>query len=364
MARLADNIVKFTNESGVEVNLYDKFRDYINHYKAVQFKYPVDYDNSISFEEKNIKINDEIIKAIAKLSGVKTEKFTQSTIQANPLYKWATDAIVNSLIDSILADSIITDFNQFAEIKYGGWGDSFIFDIENSDLFLISKMSNGKRHAFGQRQYMNQESLLPVNRAITVEEDYYRILAGKRNLAQYALKIVMAFEEEMADDVYAAINDTYDTLAANFKEASFTQAGFVQLAERVSAANGGSNCIAFGTKTALSYILPTNDYLKMGNGTEYAKIGYIRDFMGVDTMQLKQKVEWESGDYDFKIDNTRIYFISTNVQKLVKIAIEGDTMSFNTMASDTANLTEVQTIQKRWAVGLITNAKYGIMDVA
>jgi len=120
MARLADNILKFTNESGVEVSLYDKFRDYVNHYKAVQFKSPVDYDKSISFEEKNLKINDEITKAISKLSGVKTDKFSQSTIQANPLYKWATDAIVNSLIDSILAESIITDFNQFAEIKYGG----------------------------------------------------------------------------------------------------------------------------------------------------------------------------------------------------------------------------------------------------
>jgi hypothetical protein len=211
---------------------------------------------------------------------------------------------------------------------------------------------------------MNQDSLIPVNRAITVEEDYYRILAGKRNLASYALKVILSFEQEMADDIYNAINDTYDSLASNFKEASFTQTGFVQLAERVSGANGGANCIVFGTKTALSYVLPTNDNLKLGLGTEYSKVGYIRDFMGVDMMQLRQKVEWETGDYGFKIDNTRMYFISTNVQKLVKVAIEGDTMSFNTMASDTANLTETQTIQKRWAVGLITNAKYGIMDVA
>jgi hypothetical protein len=364
MARLGDNIIKFSTESGVETSLFDKFRDYVNHYRAIQFKTKVDYDNKISFEEKNDKMNDDITKAIAKLSGVKTENFSQAIVMSNPMYKWATDAIVNSLIDSILADSVITDFGAFAEIKYGGYGDTFTFDIDNSDLFVVSKMSNGKRHAFGQRQYTNQESLIPTNRAITVSEDYYRILAGKRNLASYAMKVIMAFEEEMALDIYNAINDTYSSLGANFKEASFTDLGWVQLAERISAANGASNCIAFGTKSALSYVLPTNDYLKSSLGTEYTNIGYIRDFMGVDTMQLKQHVEWQTGDYDFKVDNTRIYFISTNVQKLVKVAIEGTTMSFNTMASDTANLTEIQTLQKRFAVGLISNAKYGIMDVA
>lgn len=61
--------------------------------------------------------------------------------------------------------------------------------------------------------------------------------------------------------------------------------------------------------------------------------------------------------------NNRLYFISTNVQKLVKVAIEGDMMSFTDVAQDNANLTETRTLQKRWAVGLITNAKYGMMEV-
>lgn len=364
MARLSNNLVKFAMDSGIDTSIYTKFRDYCNHYKAIQFKATCDYDTQKSFEEKNLKMHEDISLAIAKLAGVKTENFSASIVNSNPLYRWATDAIVNSLIDSILAESIITDFGQFAEVKYGGWGDTFTFDLDSSDLFIVSKMSNGKRHAFGQRQYMNQESLIPVNRAITVEEDYYRILSAKRNLAQYAMKVIMAFEEEMSLDIYNAINDTYSTLGANFKEASFTQSGFVQLAERVSAANGGANSVVFGTKTALSYALPTNDNLKLGLGTEYSKVGYIRDFMGVDMMPLRQKVEWQTGDYDFKLDNTRMYFISTNVQKLVKVAIEGETMSFNDMASSTANLTETKTLQKRWSVALITNAKYGIMDVA
>ena len=364
MGRLGNNILTFSSESGIDPSLYTKFKDYVNHYKAIQYKANTDYDKTISFEEKNLKMHSDITEAITKLSGINTNCFSESMIRTNPTYRWATDAIVTTLIDSILADSVIEDFDQFAEVRYGGYGDSFVYDIDNSDLFILTKTSNGKRHGFGQRQYKSQEALIPENRLITVEEDYYRILSGKRNLAQYSMKIVKAFSEQMSLDIYNAITDTYSSLGANFKEASFTQTGFVQLAERVSAANGGANTTVFGTKTALSYVLPTNDNLKLGLGPEYAKIGYIRDFMNVDMMQLKQKVEWESGDYDFRLDNTRMYFISTNVNKLVKIAIEGDTMTFTDVSQRQANLFETQTFQKRWNVGLITNAKYGMMDVA
>jgi hypothetical protein len=363
MLRLPENIIKFAAESGIDVNLYKKFRDYYNHYRSVQYKANVDYDNSISFEEKTEKMHSLILETVNKISGVK-EGFAESILQTNPNYRWATFATINSLIDSVLAETIVSDFDQFAEVKYGGWGDTFTFDTDTSDLFIISKMSNGKRRGFGQRQYKSQTSLIPENRVITVEEDWYRILCGKRNLAEYTLKVILAFEEQMSLDIYNAINDTYSTLGANFKAAAYTQSGFVQLAERISACNAGANTIVFGTKTALSNVLPTNDYLKMGLGQEYKTVGYLRDFMNVDLMPLKQKVEWQSGSYDFVLDNTRLYFISTNVQKLVKVAIEGNTLTFSDTASNTANLVESQTLQKRWAVGVVTNAKYGIMDMS
>lgn len=363
MLRLSDNIVRFATDSGIEMDIYAKFKDYYNHYRSINKKGKEDYDTHKTFAEKSELINKEINAIVKKLSGVASAGFSEAVMTTNPLYRWATFATINSLIDSIIPDTIIADFDQFAEVRNGGWGDTFTFDIDSSDLFIVSKMANGKRRGFGQRQYKSQESLIPENRSITVEEDYYRILCGKRSLAEYAVKVAASMSEMMGLEVYNCINDTYSSLGANFKAASYTQTSFVQLAERVSAANGGANVIAFGTKTALSNVLPTNDYLKMQLGAEYKTLGYLRDFMNVDIMPIKQKVEWTSGDYDFELDNTRIYFISTNVQKLVKIAIEGDTLTFADMASDNAKMMESKTLMKRWKVGLITNAKYGIMDI-
>ena len=363
MLRLSDNIVKFATDSGIDTKIYAKFKDYYNHYRNINKKSTEDFDKTKTFAEKTESMHKDILDTVKKLSGV-SAAFSESILTTNPVYRWATFATINSLIDSILPDTIVSDFNEFAEVRNGGWGATFTFDTDSSDLFIVSKMANGKRRGFGQRQYKSQESLIPENRSITVEEDYYRILCGKRNLAEYAVKVAMSFEEAMALDVYTCINDTYSTLGANFKEASYTQTGFVQLAERVEAANGGARVIAFGTKTALSNVLPTNDYLKMQLGQEYKTLGYLRDFMNVDIMPIKQKVEWQTGNYGFELDNTRIYFIATNVQKLVKIAIEGDTLTFSDVAANTAKLMESQTLQKRWKVGLITNAKYGMMDLS
>lgn len=363
MLRLSDNIVKFATDSGIDTKIYAKFKDYFNHYRNVNKKGNEDYDKTKTFAEKSESLNKDIVDVVKKLSGVSGSVFSETIMATNPVYRWATYATINSLIDSILADTIIADFDQFSEVRNGGWGDTFTFDTDSSDLFIVSKIANGKRRGFGQRQYKSQESLIPEARSITVEEDYYRILCGKRNLAEYALKVAMSFMEEMALDIYNCINDTYSSLGANFKSASYTQSSFVQLAERVEAANGGARVIAFGTKSALSNVLPTDSYLKPLLGTEYKSLGYLKDFMGVDIMPIKQKVEWQTGNYDFEIDNTRIYFIATNVQKLVKIAIEGDTLTFSDTAANTAKLMESQTLQKRWKVGLITNAKYGIMDI-
>src|SRR5690606_7301855 len=145
--------------------------------------------------------------------------------------------------------------------------------------------------------------------------------------AEYAMKCALAMEKELSIDVYKAINDTYATLPANFKEASFTDEGFVKLAQRVQAANGGARCVVFGTKLGLSKILPSNDYLKMQLGVNYYRMCYISTFMGVDLFEIAHKLDDSAGDYSIALEYDKLYFISIVVQKLVNIGYEGETIS-------------------------------------
>ena len=360
MIRIPDNVLKFSNGN---VDLYKAWGDYFNHYRAVNFKANVDYDRSVSFEEKTEKLHKTIEARIGEVAGINNTGFSDAVWKTNPNYRWATFAVIGSMIDMVIPEVVVDDFMQFAEVRNGGFGDNFVFDIASSDLFIVTKGANGKRHTFAQRQFNGQTSLVPEPRMVTVEEDLYRVLCGKSNLAEYAMKCALAMEKELSIDVYKAINDTYATLPTNFNEASFTVDGFVTLAQRVQAANGGARCVVFGTKLGLSKILPSNDYLKMQLGDTYNRMGYLTTFMGVDLFEIPQKIDDAAGDYSFALEDDKLYFISTGVQKLVKIGFEGETITITDGQYANANLTQATTLQKRWAVGIATNAKYGMMDV-
>lgn len=358
------NVVEFAQQNNVS-DLLVAFEDYYNHYKVETMGKKASYDNSVSFAEKTNALHESIENVVKSMSGAQNVTgFSEAVIRSNPTYQWATFAVVNAMVDAVVADSVNDNFARFAEVRNVGFGDSLAFDIKPSDLFITTKAGNGKRHAFAQRQFNGQATLIADNHMITVEEDLYRILAGKRNLAEYAVKVAMSVEEAMMDEVYNALNDTYSALPTQFKEASFTQSSFITLAQRIKAFNGGASVAAFGTQAALASVLPTNDYLKMGLGQEYTRTGHLGSFMGINLFEMEQKADWTSSTYATKVDDTRIYLVSSSNDKLIKVGIEGDTISIVDNATSNATLTQKQTMHKRYGVGLISSAKFGIVDLA
>ena len=193
--------------------------------------------------------------------------------------------------------------------------------------------------------------------------DWYRVVAGKDSLAEYAMKVILSMESELAIDIMSVVKDSFDTLTANFKESAFSENAFKKLATRVSAANGGAKTVAIGTELGLNTILPSSDALKMGLGETITKVGYLPIFKGVPLVALKQRIDYDSADYDFALDDSYIYFVSPQTQKLVQVILEGNTLAIQDGQFTNANLIQRTSLHKRWGVGLITNAKYGIMKV-
>lgn len=343
--------------------LIESFSDYYNQYKSEVMNKPTSFGKTMEFSEKGKLLHSSIEATIAKLSGVATCGFSEEVVRSNPVYQWATFAVIGAIVDPVISDSIMSDFGQFAEVRNGGFGDSFSFDIKSSDLFITTKAGNGRRHAFAQRLHNGQATVIAENHMITVSEDLYRILAGKRNLAEYAVKVALSVEEQIADEIYTAINDTYGSLPAAFTAAAFTQATFVPICMNVKGWNGGASVTVFGDQVALSSILPTNEYLKMGLGQEYNKSGHLTNYQGVNLVELRPIADRTSATYALKNDSTRLYILPSSNDKLVKVCIEGSTISIADTISSNANLTQKQTMHKRYGVSLISSQKFGIVDL-
>lgn len=356
---MAFKTVTFSQDG--EKNLIPAWKDYVNNYRAVNFSVKKSFDTSKTLDEKEVLVNAAIDREIANLMKVDCSFVDKEAYVTNPTYQWAKFAVINKLVDMIIPDVVREDYMQIANTQTIGYGDSALFDIKSGDLFTVVKNGNSRRHVEAQRQFTGQKALVPVNHTITTEVDWYRVMAGKENNAEYAMKVVLSIESEIATDIMAAVKDSFSTLTANFKENAYSETAFKKLAARVGAANGGAKAVAIGTELGLGTILPTNDYLKMGLGETYAKVGYLPVFKNVPLIALAQKIDWSSADYDFALDDSYIYMISPQTQKLVQVVFEGGTLSIADGQFANSNLTQKVSLHTRFVVGLITNAKYGIM---
>ena len=356
---MAFKTLNFSQEG--EKTLIPAWKDYVNNYRAENFSVKKSYDTTKTLAEKEVLVNSAIDKEIANLMKIDCSFLDKEAYATNPTYQWATFAVTNKLVDMVIPDIVKEDFLQVANTQTIGYGDSAVFDIKSGDLFTVTKNGNSRRHVEAQRQFTGQKALVPTNHTITTEVDTYRVLAGKENHADYAMKVVLSIESEIAIDIMACVKDSFNTLTTNFKENAYSEAAFKKLAARVSGANGGAKSVALGTELGLGTIMPTNDYLKMGLGETYAKIGYLPVFKNVPLIALAQKIDWASEDYDFALDDAFIYMISPQTQKLVQVVFEGGSLAIADGQFANSNLTQKVSLHKRWCVGLITNAKYGIM---
>jgi hypothetical protein len=359
MTAIPMNVMNFAGES---VDIYNKFKDYFNQFKAVNYGSKASFDNSKSLDEKEAIVNAGLMKEIERVAGITNVSNLPAEVFAmNPNVQWATFAVVSAMVDMVLPETIIDSIGVYTDVRTGGYGDSFAFDVKPRDLFVVSKHGKARRSTEATKQFVGQKTIQTELREITVQVSLYRVLAGKESLAEFVMKVIRSMETQMAYDCYT----TFDTAMSNLPTTptngelkvtgAFDQATFVKLAQRVAAYNGGAKPIAIGTLGAVSKILPSNANYRYDIASDYVKVGYIPNISGVDVMVLPQVADWKN-PYKLALDDTKIYIISAGAQKPVKLCLEGSTFSNTTGTFDNANLTQTTTMFKSWGTGVCTNA--------
>lgn len=346
------------------------YKDYMYHYLSEEQKRAGfdSYDKTISFAEKEAKMNAVLISKVKELSGMSA--FSNEGISAemwavNPNIQWATMAVTNSLIDAIIPDVLDKTTGLYTENRFVNWGDSASFTVEPNDLFVVSKAGRNQRTVEFQRQFSGTVTITPENRAITVSANLYRVLCGMDSLAKFVTKAVLSIEAQMTREIYTAFDTAMANLptgagTANLKIAGYDKKEVISLGQKVSAYNNGAPAMFVGTKLALADILPDNANYRYSIESDYVKVGYLRNAFGFDTLELPQ-VAKADGTYDLALQDDRFYVVSPAAGKIIKIVYEGSSMTNNMNAWSAADLTETTTIHKSWGIGVATNATAGIV---
>lgn len=246
----------------------EAFKDYMFQYLSeTEGRKGYNYDKTVTFAEKESKINVLMKKEISKLANVHFDEsgFVSNEMWAtHPMLRWASFAVANSLVDMIIPDTLDKSIGIYTEQRYGKFGDSFSFDIEPNDLFFVSKAGRDQRTVEFQRQFSGQVTVVPENRAVTVYVNFYRVLCGLDSLAKFVSKAILSIESQITREVYAAFNTAMEDLPTTpadgqLKVTGYSQTSAVKLAQTVTAFNNGAKAVFLGTQLALQNILP-NDW--------------------------------------------------------------------------------------------------------
>lgn len=348
------------------------FKDYMFHYLSENEKREgLTYNHEISFSEKETEINKLLKKEISKLAGVNFDgnDFVSNEMWAvHPTLKWASFAVVNSLIDMVLPDVLDKSIGIYTETRYINYGDSAAFNVEPNDLFIVSKAGYGQRTVEFQRQWQGQVTVVPENREITVYVSLYRVLCGIDSLAKFVSKAILSVEANITKEVYTAFSTAMESLPTTpadgaLKVAGYSQSSAVKLAQTVSAFNNGAKAVFVGTQLALQNILPNDANYRYMLDSEYARLGYVRTAFGFDTLVLPQLADWQN-PYKTLLRDDRIYVVSPTSQKLIKLVYEGNSRTNTMSAYQSADLLEQTTIYKSYGTAVATNSIAGVITLS
>jgi hypothetical protein len=126
MAKIPTHVLNFAGASNTGV--YEMFVDYWKHWLATQGNKNIEFQKTskdkdgnlieLSFSQKEEKMNQALKREILRVAGVPTfEGLPLETWANNPNVQWATFAVISSMIDMILPDSILTSTADYADVR-------------------------------------------------------------------------------------------------------------------------------------------------------------------------------------------------------------------------------------------------------
>lgn len=365
MVKLTNNILSFTANDAERKEGYENFVEYYTLYKEGK----TENANGVKFSEMNDKMLSFFSDEIERLSGKKKDSVNDLATYCNFTdVKEAAFAVVGMLTDLIIPDALIKDIGMIAEIKSGAWGDSLKVELKPRDLFVVSKGGRNRRTYDITRQYKGEKTIVPEVHGITVGISLYDVLRGAYSLAEFVAKAVLSMEVQMKYDIYDAFAEAMEALpnsagANQLRLTGWSQDTAIALAQKVQAWNNGAKPVFLGTKLALSQILPASTNARILLGDEYVTVGYMRDFMGISTVELEQVADYTT-EFAVKLDDKKIYVICPGTDKMVKVFLEGSTLSNVEGNYANANLQQTATLYKSYGVGAISSALAGVIELS
>ena len=264
-----------------------------------------------------------------------------------------------TLLEEILDVTVIEGlqksdfFNNLVDFRNVAMGDKPVFEVEDSDLFVVDEAADGTQGIRRQRIGGITQTTIPTTlKVVRIYEELNRVLSGQIDFNQMIAKVSESFERRLMDDIWnvwdnASASDfggaTYIPVAGTYDEQNL-----ITLVAHVEAAAGGRPAKIFGTKVGIQHLVPSlNTHLP---ADELYRTGYVGKFYGTDVVAIPQR--HQIGTTSFQFDDKEFMIVAGD-QKPIKCVYEGGTTIINREPTMNRDLTYEYFVASKYGLGVV-----------
>ncbi len=262
-----------------------------------------------------------------------------------------------SLIETILSRTVVEGlqgdeyFNALVDFRNVAEGDKNIFEVEDSNLFVVADIANGTQGIRRQRLGgVSETSISTTMKSVKIYEELSRVLSGRVDFNHFINKVSESFKQRLLNDIYslwstATAQDlggvTYFPAAGAYDEDTL-----LDLIAHVEAAAGGKTATIIGTKKAVRNLdlTPLGDKAK----DDLYNMGYGGKFYGTSVAITPQR--HKIGTTEFVLPDDTLTIIAGD-EKPIKCVYEGNPLVSMGDPMSNADLTQEYLYAEAYGLG-------------
>lgn len=264
-----------------------------------------------------------------------------------------------TLIEEILQRTIVEGFqgdeyfNSLVDFRNVALGDKNLFQVEDSNLFVVSDAADGTQGIRRQRLGGVSETSIPTTfKVVRIYEELNRVLSGQVDFNMFIQKVSESFRKKLLDDVYAL----WSTATANdfggttyFPAAgAYDEDALMDLVAHVEAAAGGKQATIIGTKRAVRNLAPAIQ--GTDSQSDIYNMGYYGKFYGTPVVVTPQRHKVNSTEFIFP-DNTLTVIAGDD--KPIKCVYEGQSTIILGNPTDNRDFTQEYLYGEKYGMGIV-----------
>lgn len=266
---------------------------------------------------------------------------------------------VFALVEEILKRTVVEGlqesdfFNTLVDFRNVAEGDKNVFEVEDSDLFVVAEAADGTQGIRRQRLGGVSETSIPTTlKTVKIYEELNRVLAGRADFNTFISKVTDSMKNRLLEDIYALwINAS----ASDFGGAVFfPTAGtydpddLLEVIAHVEAAANGKPATIIGTRKACRKLAP--NVQGTDSQSDIYNLGYYGKFFGVPVIAAPQR--HKIGTTQFLMPDDQFTILAGD-DKPIKCVYEGDPLVIPGNPLDNADLTQEYLYAEKYGLGIV-----------